>query len=142
MDMELIVWGALLVLFVVVEGITAQLVTIWFAAGALAALIAQMCGAKLWLQITLFIVVSVITLLATRPLVKKYIKTHAEPTNLDRCVGTVAVVTAEINNIEGTGEVKADGKLWTARSLNGEVIPAGETVTVHSIDGVKLIVNL
>lgn len=141
MDMELIVWGALLVLFIIVEGLTAGLVTIWFAAGALVALIAQLCGAKLWLQITLFIVVSVITLLATRPLVKKYIKTHVEPTNLDRCIGTTAVVTTEINNIEGTGEVKADGKLWTARSLNGEVIPAGKQVNVHSIDGVKLIVN-
>ncbi len=136
-----VVWAALIVAFGVLEGITAQLVSIWFVIGAIAALIAQLLGATLIVQIIVFIAVSIIALLITRPLVRKKLNTKAEKTNADRCIGQEAVVIEEIDNLAPTGQVKADGKVWTARSANGEKIPKDSIVTVEKIDGVKLIVQ-
>lgn len=137
----LIFWIVLLVVLVIVEAATAQLVTIWFAAGAAAALIAERCHAPEWLQWIIFIAVSVIALIATRPLVRKATKTKRQPTNADRCIGQTAVVIEEINNIEGKGQVHVNGIPWTARSLDGTVFKKDELVTVERIDGVKLIVK-
>lgn len=137
----LIFWIVLLVVLVIVEAATAQLVTIWFAAGAAAALIAERCHAPEWLQWIVFIAVSVIALIATRPLVRKATKTKRQPTNADRCIGQTAVVIEEINNIEGKGQVHVNGIPWTARSLDGTVFKKDELVTVERIDGVKLIVK-
>ncbi len=136
-----VVWAVLIVAFCVLEGVTAQLVSIWFVIGAVAALIARFLGAGLIIQIVIFIAVSIIALLITRPLVRKKLNTQAEKTNADRCIGMQGVVTEEINNLAPTGQVKADGKIWTARSATGEVIPAGTVITVEKIDGVKLIVK-
>ena len=134
-------WAAATVVFIVVELATVGLASIWFALGALCALIAAALGAKLWLQIVLFFVVSVITLILTRPLVKKYIngKTHA--TNADRVLGMTAVVKEAVDNLAGTGAVFADGKVWSARSADGAPIEPGTLVTVREIQGVKLIVE-
>ena len=137
----LIFWIVLLVVLVIVEAATAQLVTIWFAAGAAAALIAERCHAPEWLQWIVFIAVSVIALIATRPLVRKATKANRQPTNADRCIGQTAVVIEEINNIEGKGQVQVNGIPWTARSLDGTVFKRDELVTVERIDGVKLIVK-
>ena len=137
----LIFWIVLLVVLVIVEAATAQLVTIWFAAGAAAALIAERCHAPEWLQWIIFIAVSVIALIATRPLVRKVTKNKRQPTNADRCIGQTAVVLEEINNIEGKGQVQVNGIPWTARSLDGTVFKKDELVTVERIDGVKLIVK-
>ena len=137
----LIFWIVLLVVLVIVEAATAQLVTIWFAAGAAAALIAERCHAPEWLQWIVFIAVSVIALIATRPLVRKATKANRQPTNADRCIGQTAVVIEEINNIEGKGQVQVNGIPWTARSLDGTVFKKDELVTVERIDGVKLIVK-
>lgn len=134
-------WAIALVVLLIIEGATAQLVTIWFAAGALAALIATFCGAKLWLQITLFIVVSGVTLAATRPLVKKITHAKAQPLNADRCIGETAVVTETIDNISGKGAVKVGGIVWTARSEGGEIIEEGKNVVIEKIEGVKVIVK-
>ena len=136
-----VVWAALIVAFGVLEGITAQLVSIWFVIGAIAALVAQILGATLLVQILVFIAVSIIALLITRPLVRKKLNTQAEKTNADRCIGGEAVVIETIDNLAPTGQVKADGKIWTARSASGETIPEGTVVTVQKIDGVKLIVK-
>ena len=135
------VWLVLLVVFVVFEAATVQLVSVWFALGALAALIAAICHGPAWLQITLFILVSAISFAVTRPLVKKFSTSKIQKTNADRCIGDTAVVTEEINNLEAKGLVKVDGNIWTARSENNDVIPAGEKVTVIKIEGVKLIVK-
>ena len=116
------------------------MVSIWFVCGAVAALLAAFLGAALWLQIALFLVVSAVTLAATRPLVKK-MKTEAVPTNLDRAIGSAARVTEDIDNDAGTGAVYVDGKTWTARSSNGSVIPIGTRVTVERMEGVKLYVQ-
>ena len=137
----LIFWIVLLVVLGIVEAATAQLVTIWFAAGAAAALIAERCHAPEWLQWIVFIAVSVIALIATRPLVRKATKANRQPTNADRCIGQTAVVIEEINNIEGKGQVHVNGIPWTARSLDGTVFKKDELVTVERIDGVKLIVK-
>lgn len=134
-------WAVMLVAFIVIEAVTAQLVTIWFAVGSLASLIAQMLGAEVWLQWVIFVSVSAVILAATRPLVKKFTKTKVQPTNADRCIGQTAVVTEKIDNIAGKGAVKVGGIMWTARSETGDVIDENKEVTVTKIDGVKLIVR-
>ena len=133
-------WLIVMVLFLVVVAATVGLVCIWFAVGSLAALLAAMCGAQLWLQIVLFLVVSAATLYFTRPLVKRYVNSKVEPTNADMVIGKECRVTETVDNIAGTGAVYVDGKTWTARSADDEVIPEGTLVTAKSIDGVKLIV--
>lgn len=133
-------WLIVMVLFLVVEAATVGLVCIWFAVGALAALIAALLGAEIWLQVVLFLVVSAVALYFTRPLAKKYVNAKVEPTNADMVIGKECRVTEAIDNIAGTGAVYVDGKTWTARSESDEVIPEGTLVTAKSIDGVKLIV--
>ncbi len=135
------VWLVLLVVFVVFEAATVQLVSVWFALGALASLIAAVFHAPAWLQIVLFIAVSAISFAVTRPLVRKFSTSKIQKTNADRCIGDTAVVTEEINNLEAKGQVKVDGNIWTARNENNEIIPEGERVTVIRIEGVKLIVK-
>lgn len=133
-------WLGVMVLFLVIEALTVGLVCIWFAAGALAALLCAMLGASVWIQVIAFLVVSAVTLYFTRPLVKKYVNGKVEPTNADIVLGKECRVTEQIDNISGTGAVYVDGKTWTARTENDEVIPAGTLVTALRIDGVKLIV--
>lgn len=137
----MIFWIVLLVVLIIVEAVTAQLVTIWFAAGAAAALIAELCGLQQWLQWVIFIAVSAIALVATRPLVRKVTNKTVQPTNADRCIGQTAVVTEDIDNIEGKGQVHVNGVTWTARSSDGSVFRKDERVTVEKIEGVKLIVK-
>jgi len=135
------VWLVLLVVFVVFEAATVQLVSVWFALGALAALIAALLHADPLVQIIVFIVISAASFAVTRPLVKKFSTSKIQKTNADRCIGDTAVVIEEINNLEAKGQVKVDGNIWTARSENNDIIPAGEKVTVMKIEGVKLIVK-
>jgi len=135
------VWLAVLVLFVIIEAITVQLVTIWFATGALAGLITALCSGPIPLQIALFVVVSVLALVLTRPLVKKMTQTHFSPTNADRFIGQNGIVTRRIDNLQASGEVRVKGSTWTARSTDDSIIEEKETVTVRRIDGVKLIVE-
>ena len=122
-------WLIALVVFLVIEAATLGLATIWFAGGALVALIAAMCGAGIVIQIVLFLVVSLILLFFTRP--------------LDRVVGMEGVVTEEISNLAGTGKVSLGGNMWTARTENeGGTIPVDAVVTVLRVEGVKLIVKV
>ena len=136
-----IVWAVALVAFGIFEGLTAQLVSIWFVVGSAAALGATALHAPLWVQLVVFFGVSLIVLAITRPIVKKRLQKGLEKTNADRCIGQDAVVIEEINNLEATGQVKADGKVWTARSSVNSVIPEGSIVTVDKIEGVKLLVT-
>lgn len=134
-------WIVALIAFVVIEALTAQLLTIWFAVGSVAALIAEMLGAEVWLQWTVFVAVSAVVLIATRPFVKKLTKQKLQPTNADRCIGEIAIVTEKIDNIAGKGAVKVNGIEWSARTQSGETVESGNTVKVIKIDGVKLIVE-
>ncbi len=135
-------WVVALVVFLIVEAVTAGLVSIWFVFGSLVALICAALGAAVWLQIFWFVIVSVATLVLTRPLVKRYVDSRSVATNADRSIGRAAVVTERIDNLAATGAVKLDGVVWTARSTDDAVaIEAGERVTVRAIEGVKLIVE-
>lgn len=135
-------WAAALVVFLIVEAVTAGLVSIWFVFGSLVALICAALGAAVWLQIFWFVIVSVATLVLTRPLVKRYVDSRSVATNADRSIGRAAVVTERIDNLAATGAVKLDGVVWTARSTDDAVaIETGGRVTVRAIEGVKLIVE-
>lgn len=135
-------WVAALVVFLIVEAVTAGLVSIWFVFGSLVALICAALGAAVWLQIFWFVIVSVATLVLTRPLVKRYVDSRSIATNADRSIGRAAVVTERIDNLAATGAVNLDGVVWTARSTDDAVaIETGERVTVRAIEGVKLIVE-
>lgn len=136
-----LIWGVLIVLFLIVEGATVSLASIWFAIGSAAALIAALLHAPLWLQIVLFIVVSVAALVLTRPLAKKYINGKTQATNADRVIGADGYVTEAIDNLSSSGAVHIGGKDWTARSADGSPIEKGTLVRAERIDGVKLIVR-
>lgn len=142
-QMELkLIWLGLLILFAIGEAVTVGLTSIWFAAGALAALLCALLGGPLWLQVTLFIVVSALSLLAIRPVAQKYFNSKVEPTNADRVIGTEAVVTEAIDNLQGTGAVRIGGIVWSARSAVEESIPEGTLVRVLRIEGVKVFVEV
>ena len=135
-------WLISMIVLFIVEAATVNLMTIWFAFGALAALVTSLLGGELWLQIVVFIAVTIITLIPTRKLAKKYFsKNHHQPTNSDMVIGKECIVTEDIDNLVSVGAVKCAGKEWTARSEHGEKIAAGETVIAVAIEGVKLIVR-
>ena len=134
-------WIAAIVVFGVVEAVTAGLVSIWFVAGAVAALLALELGALLWLQIVVFLAVSIAALVATRPLAHKMLDKTIVPTNADRVLHHTAKVTETIDNENTTGAVYIDGKTWTARSEDGDVIARGSMVTIVRMEGVKLFVR-
>ena len=136
-----IVWLALLIIFAVAEAATVGLTAVWFAIGSLGALVCALAGGNIWLQLGIFIVLSLVCLVALRPLAKKYLNTRVEPTNADRVIGQEARVTQDIDNIQGTGAVTIGGVTWTARSEHDTPIPAGAMVRVLRIEGVKVIVE-
>lgn len=140
-DMSTIVWIAAIVIFGVMEAATAGLTSIWFVLGSVAALIVAICSGPIWLQISLFFVVSIVTLAATRPLVAKLMKKDIKPTNADRVLGGSARVTERIDNDVPTGAVYIDGKTWSARSSTGEIIEPDAMVRVVRMEGVKLYVE-
>ena len=111
-----IFWLVLLILFIVMEATTTSLVSIWFAAGSLVALILSGFKCQFWIQVTAFIVVSFVLLLATRPFAKKFLEPKITKTNFDRIIGETCLVEEEINNLNETGAVKVKGTIWTARS--------------------------
>lgn len=135
-----IFWAAALIVFAVVEAATVGLTSIWFALGSLVSLFTAMLNAPLWLQISVFIAVSGVTLGFTRPIAVKYLNNRKKATNADRVLEMVGVVTENIDNVFATGTVKVDGKEWSARSMSGVIIEKGTLVRPMMIDGVKLIV--
>lgn len=136
------IWLGIIVIAVLFELGTTQLVSIWFAAGALGGLIACLLAAPFLVQILVFVMITGITLAFTRPFVRRALNVQKTNTNADRYLGKIAVVTVEINNTLGTGQVNVLGSIWTARSSDGSVIPVGQRTLVESIDGVKLIVRI
>lgn len=133
-------WLAVAIIAAIVEGIVPALVSIWFVAGGIAALIVSLCGGSMLLQFVLFVAVSALALAVTRPLVRRMQKTAPVPTNADRVIGAEAIVTEEINSLLATGRVSVRGASWAARAEENETIAVGDTVVVRSIEGVKLIV--
>jgi membrane protein implicated in regulation of membrane protease activity len=135
------IWLIVAVLLAVVEGLTLSLTTIWFALGALAAWIFKLLNFSLPVQLTVFVLVSGLLLIFTRPIIKKYLKSGRVKTNAEELIGMNALVTETINNINAEGKVKVKGQIWTARSNSGEIINKDEIVKVIKIEGVKLIVE-
>ena len=136
------IWLIIMAVMIVVEISAPGLVSIWFAAGSLAAYIAAILGANTAIQVMVFVLVSIVLLLLTRPLAKKFINERAAKTNKDTIPGRTAIVTEEVNNLNATGHVMIDGLPWTARAASEEeIIPVGEEVVVESIEGVKCIVK-
>ena len=136
-----IIWLILLIAFIWVEAETVSLVSLWFAIGSLAALLAEFLGAKIGLQIVLFIVVSAGLLLLLRPVTKKYFTPKLAKTNLDAVIGSTGLVTKAIINDLSQGQVKRGAMEWSARSTTGKEIPEGTKVKVDKIEGVKVFVT-
>ena len=134
-------WLAVMAIAVFVEAATMALVSVWCAVGALVTVFAAYFGVSFRFQLLLFVGVSIAVAAVARPLAKRYADPHKVPTNADRLLGMEARVTEDIDNSRPSGAVYVDGKTWTARSVSGEVIPAGETVEVQRMEGVKLIVR-
>lgn len=135
------VWLGLVILFLIAEGATVSLVSLWFAAGAVVAMFAALLGAGAWLQTGLFLVVSGALLLMLRPIVRRYLVPKITPTNVDSLVGSTGLVTEAIDNVTASGQVKLDAMEWTARSTTGENIPQGTLIRVDRIEGVKVYVT-
>ncbi len=134
------VWTLILVVSIVIEMMTIDLVSIWFSVGAVVALVCNLLGLNETGQIIIFIIVSLICIIASRPIVKKYFKGNIVRTNLDRVIGKHCLVTETITP-DQKGEVKVMGNLWSATSLNNEVITAGQYAEVLSIEGAHVVVK-
>ena len=132
-----ILWTVLLVAFVAVEAFTVSMVSVWFAFGAVGAMIVSLLGGDLWLQVAVFVGVSGITLALLRPLSQKYIKPRIQPTNVDALVGTVGVVEETVDAMNG--RVKLGDVSWSARVAEGTLTP-GSYVRVEKVQGTKLFV--
>ena len=142
MNWAALIWFLLMVGFVIAEAACPfHLISVWFAAGALVATITALLQGPIWLQSTLFFVVSVALLVALWPLSKKFLRPKVVPTNVDAMIGTEGYVTASVDNRNALGQVKLGGMEWTARSTTGEIIEAGTLVRVDRIEGVKAFVT-
>lgn len=135
------IWGSLFVLTVIAEIASQQLISIWFAAGSLVALLAALCGAPIWLQALLFVAASALLLILTRPLVRKFTNFASRDTNLRLDLGKFGTVVQTVDAEKGTGRVRVDDIDWIAVSQPNLIIPKGTTVQVQAIDGTKLFVT-
>ena len=136
-----VMWLIILVVLGLAEAATVTLVSIWFAFGALAALLVSLFCTNFWAQLVVFLVVSTLCLALMRPIARRKFTPHLRPTNLDLLLGKDAVVTEDIDNLAATGQVKVGGQIWTARSETETPIPKGTVVKVLRIEGVKIIVR-
>lgn len=134
-------WLILLAAFTIIEAATVQLVSVWFAVGALGALVSSFAHVNFKVQVIVFIALTILSFVATRPLVKKFTKSNIQSTNADRCLNETAVVVEEIDNLNAKGQVKVNGNIWSARSIDDKMIPENTLVKVLKIEGVKVIVE-
>ena len=135
------IWLILLVVFLVVEASTVTMVSLWFASGAVIAMVISLLGGAVWLQILAFLAVSAVMLTLLRPLVRKHITPKVTATNVDAVIGTKGLVTVTIDNVAAAGRVKLGGMEWSARSVSGEPILEGTLVRVDRVEGVKVYVT-
>ena len=142
MNWVAIIWVGLLILFLAVEAACPlHLVSLWFAVGCLGGLTVYLLGGALWLQVTVFLVVSCLLLIALWPLSKKYLTPKLTATNIDSVIGSTGYVTVPVDNVHAKGQVKLGAMEWTARSSTGETIPENTLVKVDKIEGVKVYVT-
>ena len=141
MNWAAILWLVLMVLFLMAEASTVTLVSLWFAAGSLAAMLVSLLHGPFWLQAAAFAAVSAVLLSALRPLVRKHITPKITKTNVDAVIGSTGLVTVAIDNLSAVGQVKLGAVYWTARSTSGESITEGTQIRVDRIEGVKVFVS-
>jgi len=135
-----IIWTVLIIVFAVAEAFTLGLTSIWFALGAVVALLISFVGLPIYLQIAVFLVSTLVMLVYTRPVAQKYLRIGASKTNVTALLGETGIVLKRIDTYN-LGQVKVKGQIWTAKSESGEDIPRGEEVEIMSVEGVKLIVK-
>lgn len=141
MNWAAILWLILMVVLLITEASTVTLVSLWFAGGALAALLVSLLGAAVWIQVLAFLAVSAVLLTALRPIAKKHFTPKLTATNVDSVIGSTGLVTAAIDNVSAAGQVKLGAMVWTARATDGAPIPEGTLVKVDKIEGVKAFVS-
>lgn len=142
MNWEAIFWLGAMIVFLLAEAATVTLVSIWFAAGALAAVVVALTGGGLGFQVTVFLLVAALMLISLRGVVRRYIRPKLVRTNVDAVIGTTGIVTTPINNVAALGQVKLSGMEWSARSTDGSHIPEGALIRVDRVEGVKVFVSL
>lgn len=142
MDISMqIVWLIAAIVFGILELITTSIFSIWFVFGAVVAMITALFNAPVLFQIIVFIVVSAVSLLFTRPLAAKYLNSKTIKTNVDSLVGRTLIAKTEINNLKMSGKADLDGTTWIVVSDDDSVIAAGEEIEVVKVEGAKLIVK-
>ena len=141
MNWYALLWFILMIVFISAEVSTVGLVSVWFAVGALAAMVTSLLGGALWLQAVIFLAVSAVLLALLRPFAKKFFQPKLTKTNVDAVIGSRGVVLEEINNLNASGRVKLDAMEWSARSTGGDPIPAGTVVCVDRVEGVRVFVT-
>ena len=135
-------WVIIMALALILEAATVSLISIWFAAGAVAALITASATDNVFIQVVVFTLVTAVCIFFTRPFLKKIMPQKATPTNSELNVGKSAVTIEEIDNARGTGRIKLDGVDWRAVSADGSVVPKDTVVTVTEVQSAKLIVSI
>jgi membrane protein implicated in regulation of membrane protease activity len=138
---NILFWLALFLVLAVIEAVTLGLFTIWFALGALFGFFGALAGLSFLGQVILFLLSAIMLMIYTRPVAAKYLNNKIKRTNADRLVGEQGIVIEEIDAVNGTGQVKVLGQIWSARPFNGEKIAVAAKVEVQAISGVKLIVQ-
>lgn len=141
MNQALLFWMVLCISFTLLEAFTQQFVSIWLLTGSVVAMIGSYLGADFEMQCILFVLVSLITLIAFRPTVKKFVKGTITATNTDLNVGKLAIVTTEFNDLSFEGRILVNDMDWAAKSLDGIAHKKGEKVIVEKIEGVKCLVR-
>ena len=142
MNWEAIFWLAAMVIFIIAEATTVTLVSIWFAVGALGAILIALLGGGLTLQVTVFLALAIVLLIFLRGAVRKHFTPRITRTNVDSVIGATGIVVTPVNNIAALGQVQINGVEWSARSTDGTHIGAGALVKVDKIEGVKVLVSL
>lgn len=136
------IWLCVIILSCFIEFLTSvQLTAIWMAVGGIAAIIANLCGASILIQILIFIVVTVVAIIATRPVAKKLMKFEKTATNADMFIGKTGIVITAIDRKQSVGRVKVKGDVWSAVSESDEIIAENTEVLIKRIEGVKLVVE-
>ena len=141
MNQALLFWIVSCVLFTLLEAFTQQFVSIWFLSGSVVAMIASYLGFNTEVQWILFVVVSLITLIAFRPMVKKFVQGEIIPTNSDSNIGKLAIVIGGFDEVKKEGRILVNDMDWAAKSLDDMAYKKGEKVIVERIEGVKCLVR-
>ena len=136
------IWLIVAGIFFIAEIFTTGFLVFWFGLSALVSMVVSFFVPDLVVQTTIFLIISVILIFATRPLVNKFLKTNTVSTNVFSIIGKHGIVIKNLDSIEGKGQVKINGEVWSAEEINGTLVPEGAEVVVVKIDGVKAIVSV